>query len=448
MKLFFARLSIICVSPMSRKILAAVFLAAVIARGLLWMRMAPSPASHLQPDSGDYVALGHALAAHGIFSASFSPPWRSEFCRTPGYPVFLAVHELFSPSLRGPALTQALLDSGTAVLAALAASVVAPGSAWVAGLLYALDPIAAAHSQLILTETLFTFFWAAALYALLLSGPQGSLGAACISGACLSLATLTRPVTLYLWIPWGAALAWVWGRRRWRAAAVWSAAALVGPGLWCLRNLILLGHLSFSTISGVNILFYEAAAVRSAAEGVSFNEARARFESELAVVSRAQGDAFVVSQEQWDLARSYLRRHPVQVARVHAVLGAKMLLGPGLDLLAAELQPGESWTAADSAVDQMTGAGTMALLKSRPWLWAPLAYTMVLLVLTYFLAAAGAWFGLRRLGAFFCAACLVPAAYLLVVSVGGWAYYRFRVPLWPVLSVLAAVGVASFRGRI
>ena len=123
-----------------------------------------------------------------------------------------------------------------------------------------------------------------------------------------------------------------------------------------------------------------------------------------------------------------------------------VLLGPGIDLVAGELCPAAKWGSTPSPEPQAAGQGTLDLLRRSPWLLIPLGYTMALLFLTYGLAAAGLRLCLRRGGSFFVAACLVPLLYLLVVSVGGWAYYRFRVPLWPFVAFLAGAGWRRLTG--
>jgi hypothetical protein len=60
---------------------------------------------------------------------------------------------------------------------------------------------------------------------------------------------------------------------------------------------------------------------------------------------------------------------------------------------------------------------------------------------TYPLALLGAW-KLGRTGVHL----VVPLVYLIVISGGGWAYYRFRVPMMPLLAVLAACGLGKKRG--
>jgi uncharacterized membrane protein YqjE len=60
-----------------------------------------------------------------------------------------------------------------------------------------------------------------------------------------------------------------------------------------------------------------------------------------------------------------------------------------------------------------------------------------LLALDYGLAALGIW-RLWKVRRFEAVACLAPIAYLIAISAGGWAYYRHRLPILPLISILGA----------
>lgn len=407
-----------------------VFAAALGARLPLWWSMSRQPDSLTRPDTATYAEPArHLSRGEGFLSQG-----RPELSRTPGYPAFLAAHELLG--LDRPAavaLTQVVLDAGTAALVALAAGLVgAHPAAWALGLLYAFDPVAAAHAPLLLTETLFTFLLALCVLLLLRGG-------AAAPGLCLGAATLVRPITLYLWLPWSLALAASLKGRARRAALVFAAAAALLPALWCARNRAVAGHFEYSTITGVNALSWEAASVRAALDGTSLEDGRRKVAEEF---SRRYpdpvADPFEVSRLRRRLARVIVLSHLGQTARLHLVSTVKMLFGPGLDLVAQALSPGEPLPSEESLVYSVAGAGTFAVLKARPHLWGVLVTTGLVLTLCYGLGAFGA-LRLWRLGRRFESAVLLsPLAYLLLLSGGGWSYYRFRIPLMPLLAILSA----------
>jgi 4-amino-4-deoxy-L-arabinose transferase-like glycosyltransferase len=417
-----------------------VFLLAFSLRLVFWTRLGSSPESLLRPDSVSYLAPADSMLKEGRF---LGVDGVADSQRTPGYPLFLAAHRWFSQNPLVPALTQCLLDAGTAVLtAAAAARMVSHPLAWTAGFLYAFDLVAAAHAPLLITESLFSFLLTLCVWRLLRVDGWRQAAAA---GAALGVAVLTRPVALYLWLPWTLVLGFFWGRRRWTWAAVFAVAAVLPPGLWCLRNAAIFGAFEFSSMSGMNLYYWEAGATLAAVEGTTFAETCAQLKKRDAIEAPAGEGPFQASRRHRALASKIFADHPAVVLRLHAVAAVKMMAGPGLDLLAEVLWPGRSLpTASVTQAHQLAGSGTRALLKERPVLWVTLAFILALLGATYALAALGARLLWRRSAAAVLVV-LVPAAYLLAISNWSFAYYRFRVPMMPLLAVLAAG--ALLRGR-
>jgi hypothetical protein len=418
---------------------AAAVGAALVLRLALWAHLSRDPNALLRADSPSYVIPAVNLVEGHGFSGSLAPPFSPETFRTPGYPVFLGLFRLAAPGERWASFTQAVLDAGTALLAALCAAELGAGAwAWLAALLYGLEPVALAHSPLILTEPLFGFLVMLGLYFLLRAGEEGRPARAAAAGFLLSLATLVRPISLYLWIPLCAALVWPW-RRGQRALAALALGACLLPAAWCARNQRLFGSFSFSSLPGDNLLYYDAVAAR-AAQGVPVSQAQKEVPAEFQRLHPSFDDPFERSKAEAAFAKTILLSHPLAAARVHLVSGVKMLLGPGAELLAQELW-GDGTETLEERAGALTGRGTRAVLAHRPALIPVVLWDALLLLAGYLLALRGALRAWRR-GAFFAAAWLTPLAYLLVISTGGWCYYRFRVPLWPLFCALAALGAA------
>ena len=85
-----------------RRLLGVVFVIALVCRVIPWLAAAPDPARLLSPpDSAEYVAIGHNVAAGHGFSADPAPPYRPDLRRTPGYPSLLAGAFLIFAAWRG-----------------------------------------------------------------------------------------------------------------------------------------------------------------------------------------------------------------------------------------------------------------------------------------------------------------------------------------------------------
>lgn len=411
---------------------------ALLPRLAFWARLSDKPsAAHLY-DTQTYTTPADSLLREGRFLGEDGKP-DSE--RTPGYPVFLVLHRALTDSPRFPGFTQCLLDSASAALTADAAMLLVPHPlAWTAGLLYALDPVAATHAPLLITEPLFVFLTVLCSWLLLRAkGPGAAAGA----GLLLGLSVLTRPVSVYLWLPWSLALLALWGTKRRLWVLAFALSSVLPVGLWCARNASVFGAFELSSMSGMNLYYWEGGAILAAVEGKSFAETRGRLEREDAPLA-AEQDPFESSRRMRGLFKPILMAHPGTALRLHAMAGLKMLLGPGTDQLASVWWPGEPKPDAPvTDAHKLAGAGTLAHLRRHPVLWLPLAVTALLLGLTY----GGALLGTIRLtlagkpeGA---ALFLLPAAYLLALSSWSFAYYRFRIPMIPLLAVLAAGTLAS-----
>jgi 4-amino-4-deoxy-L-arabinose transferase-like glycosyltransferase len=155
------------------------------------------------------VALVLGWGADGfLIDDSASYLWRAAEERwqadmMPLYVLYLsAFRALLGPDPLWPVLGQALIDSLTCVVIAAAAGVLDHRLRLVAGVFAALNPTQIVMATLVLTDTLFLFFYALALWAALawLERPSWRTAAGC--GLALGLGVLTRAMLL----PWVLAL--------------------------------------------------------------------------------------------------------------------------------------------------------------------------------------------------------------------------------------------------
>ena len=208
-------------------------------------------------DTRSYVDPALSLMEQRVFAVAPDQPNTPEVFRTPGYPAFLAASfTLFGNSLAVPVLLQILLSVGTLALvgswaqAAFGGGRVATLAVWMG----ALDLLSLAFSQILLSETLFTFVLAAAAWAGLRAchGHRGTRWAA-VSGLLLGLAALVRPIGYYLPLPFALVLgaAGAAGRGS-RFVVSLSVASLIPAavvlGAWQLRNHVAADVWAFSTV--------------------------------------------------------------------------------------------------------------------------------------------------------------------------------------------------------
>ncbi len=160
--------------------------------------------------------------------------------RTPVYPLYLAVtRTITGSSFIGPMILQVIVGVGVVyVTYRLGLNLFGRRVALCAAMILAVDPLSIVYSSLVLTEVLFTFFVVCSV--LLLWRPDANRWTRGLaSGLLLGVATLTRPVSLYLSILLAIGYL-ILERRRLRQAVVVVLSFLIGFGLiaggWVVRN--------------------------------------------------------------------------------------------------------------------------------------------------------------------------------------------------------------------
>jgi hypothetical protein len=238
-----------------------VIIAAGLVAHLAGLRAERAP---VNPDLPRYLELAQSLLRDGTFrahdvTAYAVPPNRlaegtpmPETIRTPGYPLFLAAVLRCGGSPRTVALLEHLM------LIALAGLMHRRGFGGFAGaLLLAVSPEAAIAANEALTETPASVLVMLAVMLLASAAHRRSGGRAAGAGLLCGIATIVRPIALYLPLPLAIVLL---ARRQTRALALpFFVAAMLLPGAWTARNERVTGVATFSSIDGESLLLYRAA---------------------------------------------------------------------------------------------------------------------------------------------------------------------------------------------
>jgi dolichyl-phosphate-mannose-protein mannosyltransferase len=422
------------------KLLAAVFVFALVLRVMTLMFVMLKLRHDTNPDS--YRSLAKNLAAgKGFIAMSSSGQELPNVARTPMYPLFLAGLICLGGDRLGLfLLAQCLLGALVCVLTAVfAARWLRPMASLLAGLLVAIDPNSILRCSDLRTETLFTLLLLAG--ACLIAWRPNRSWSWFATGLLWSLAALTRPIAVWIWLVALLILLMyrlssplrhpesrrTTGSRRIAGLVEGSRRSvclfiifLIGflplEGVWAARNHTLTGRCFISTISTYNLLMYRAAGIKAAREGSTLEEVQQKFLAEYGDIQ------FVENRERFNqslrdyqqVASQILISAPLVLAK-QAVIGcAKLLFGPGtraLDNSLSQTEPSARW-------------------------WPPIYSAILMVVILLSL------FGVRRLGS----EALVPALlllYFVVLASGPESNSRFRVPITPLLAVLAVAGVCG-----
>jgi hypothetical protein len=228
--------------PVRSEAAAAVLLVlAAVAVRLPPILSAPPPTS----DAADYLRLAVALREGRGFVSQGGEP--SAF-RPPLYPLFVAALGAAPAVVRG---LQVLLSALNCLLVVvLGRRLLGPGpSPWLAGSLLAVDPVHAAASARLLSETLFETLFVLALLGLLSEEDRWRWT---LGGICAGLSVLTRAAGVPAVV---LVAAWAWARHpgRGRAAQAFVASAVLTVAPWLVRNAVVMGSPILTTQGGITL---------------------------------------------------------------------------------------------------------------------------------------------------------------------------------------------------
>jgi 4-amino-4-deoxy-L-arabinose transferase-like glycosyltransferase len=403
-----------------RRLLGVVFVIALACRVIPWVAAAPDPSRLLSPpDSAEYVAIGHNVAAGHGFSADSEPPYHPDLRRTPAYPSLLAAAFLVpGGGLRLAALLGVL--AGAAAVAAtswIAARLFGRSAALVGGLIMALDLTSISYSVVIMTEALFTLLLIAGIIVLMKRPSQSAGGAG--GGMLLGWATLCRPAGILLAPVSLPVCAWrqSGARRIARDYLRVNAAFLLVLLVWIGRNFIVAGTPTLSSIWSVNLYFHRAAAVEARLQGLTVEDVRDRWERQFQSWS---GGLSEPDKLEW------MTRHAREVIAAHPWTYVLITIDGFVYMMESDTSELRRLLALPEGTAVLRAVDVAASVQL--WIVYPAAALGVL----------AGWRDPERRRA-----ALIPVAFIayFVLVSGPEAYARFRVPVMPFLAMLGGLGI-------
>lgn len=429
-----------------RLVIAGLVAAVVLLRaGLVLAVTAADPERSVVDDTPSYTDPARSILHDGDFDRS-PDTTAPEFIRTPGYPAFVAVVYWVSDESDTAVVVVQAAGSGLSVLLAIVLARRLSGSlavGLVAGVILALDPVQAAAAGYIASETVATVLVTLTAYCgVRFAQSSFSVPWGAAYGVTLAVATYVRPTTYYFAAAAVGLLVVMAARSsRDRTALIRGSIAFLVPcaallGAWNVRNHHEVDSWRFNAVESKNLYWYRAADIVARRDGIDLEEARLRLTERLyrgrgpefdyeryrngdppSVWEHRQGQYYGRAQQE---GLEILRSEPQLVARqfVRGVYSQLVQSGWG------------------DAFGYLTGQPPPGLIRAGGLLevWGVEALALV-----------GVALSLRRRGPERFAHVLTVAlvAYMIVVSAGpeAAAGHRFRVPIWPILCIYAAIGL-------
>ena len=176
----------------------AVFLIALIIRGILFLNVISHPKVIFQPDSKMYVSLAQNLLEYGSFYCQDRGGYH-DVDRMPGYPLFLAaILWFFNGNFLAVVVIQVFIDSLSCVLVQVLGESIWKGVGFLGGILAAFNMNMITYSHFILSDSLFLFIFLSLLILMLRYMGEAKWYLGIVLGLGFGIAELIRTVLVYI----------------------------------------------------------------------------------------------------------------------------------------------------------------------------------------------------------------------------------------------------------
>lgn len=394
------------------------------------------------PDTARYLALGRSLVERGSYTYDDQP----ETFRLPGFPLLVGAATLTGAPTGGTLIIHALLGALTTWLCFIAGRQVggARVGLW-AATLYAIEPGQWAWSTMIASETLFTALTAGCLAAAVLYLRNERLMYLLLATAAACGAAYVRfigyllPAVLLVSV-------FSLGRRAGNRVPFRevSIAALLAIGLlsvWHVRNGMTTGYWGFSVQLERAIFFMGRGTIDARESATSYADAIRKMPGNWRTAGDAPPPPPTGTMRRDGLAS--VLEHPFTFASSYAAGVGTMLLHPGTAVVMRPFRSTHTWDGGQPSASQMLTLGlwerARGILEQKGLLYWLLTVPLGLFNLLYLLAASVGGWKHRRDPAIKLACVLL--LYFAAFSGGPDADSRRRVPMVPILSVLAATAL-------
>lgn len=413
-----------------------------------------------QADARHLHNLAVGLLERGEFSdGSNSKP---NAYRTPLFPLLIAfTYSLVGYKVWVVILIQIVLD---ALVAAFLFSVLRlffqPAVSFFSAMIYALDPAAIYYSNILMSDTFFTFLCAAGLYTmarvLTASSAKDLTTFTILAGMMFGLAALTRAFAVYIPIIVVAILILRLKSMNmyFRYSAVFLLMFFITISPWLVRNYITFRQVAFSNMSDNSLLVLYVTPMESIRRGLSLEETRKQLFAEADSIMVVDGkdpklmDGFQRGKYWRQVSVRYIRENPMGFIRLYVNGVINCFVNVGTEGYAHLL----GWKPIDSKNKLFNEIGITAKIqkffevKSVPEIVFGIAAGLFLAG-TYILMTIGIAYAYRRTDrVVFLFALLMMIFFVGSAGVAGLS--RFRIPAVPYYSLFIGLAIHTLHQKL
>ena len=207
-------------------------------------------------DSQAYKTTALNVINHHVFSYNNAPPYEPSGFRAPGYPLWLALIYLVFGSFK-PAIFLGIFVFALTVplIYLIARELFDKRIAFLAGILFALEPWGAFLSGAIMSEQIFLPAFVLAVYLFIRYLKQNSHKFLYLSAGLLGISALIRPNALYIWPVFAIFIFFKKNGflKSLKTAGLASLIFLFVIAPWLIRNKVVLGTWQITTVQGFSL---------------------------------------------------------------------------------------------------------------------------------------------------------------------------------------------------
>ncbi len=433
------------IAQRNKSIFLILFLAFFIRIILMCAILVKNPDGIYQYDSYGYWNLGYNIAQNGVFSQSEDIPLELDYYRTPVYPLFIAFAEFIGPEGFTIIFLQIILSVLTCYVTYLLCKKIIANDfiANTAALIVAVDLPSITLSNLVLTETLFSFLFISCFYYFVLFLKQHQikylLYAAVLSGLCM----LCRPIGFF--IPFLLGIFLIFDFRKnvkdlTCKLIIFSAVIGLTVSPWLIRNKIAFNHYFLSVIREHNLLNYQAGTVY--ADRFNYSVPKAQSILRWKTFKEFKGDAHAQPYEYAKHiekeAVKIIAENPVIFMKYHVEQILYFFLKPSRAYFEIQLGlwgEGYNFIPKDYPISQYlfkhTSTFTIVLVFIQ----------MLVLAIVYFSCCFGMLFLFRNKERLILVLVLLTIFAVANLNLPPATEARFRIPVWPLIAILSACGL-------
>ncbi|MCC6837016.1 MAG: glycosyltransferase family 39 protein [Bacteroidia bacterium] len=217
-------------------------------------------------DSYGYWQIAYNVKEYGIFSQSYELPIEPDYYRTPLYPLFILLAESVQIETYPTIFLQIVLGVATTFYTYKLSKTISNNLfiANIAALFMAVDVPGIVMNNIVMTETLFSFFLLITFYYFVRYIQTNERKLLLLSAVLCGLTILCRPIGFFLPIFFSVFLLYkFWNEKKaaFSGILLFSLISVVVISPWLLRNKSTFGHYFMSVIREHDMQNYQAAAV-------------------------------------------------------------------------------------------------------------------------------------------------------------------------------------------